>query len=150
MDQPFESDVIDDLASDTPISSADEFDSYEGINEEGFEEDGFADGMDEFSGDDAASLEDNLEGDLWDDYTDSSDAFREHDSNQRESNRQTHEDGKRRRTMDRGGEKGDRRGRAPSSSGRRCCGRLGCDGSDDRRCPRSRRQRGCRKHLTLN
>ncbi|NEQ25609.1 MAG: hypothetical protein F6K28_42415 [Microcoleus sp. SIO2G3] len=112
MDQPFESDVMEDLAAEGSISSADEYESYEGIDEEGFE-DAFADGMDELVQEGAAFFEDNLEGDLWDGYAESGDEFREHDANQRESNRQTHEQGQRRRRVDRGGEAGDRRRRPP-------------------------------------
>ena len=108
MDQPFESDVMEDLAAESSISSADEFDSYEDMDQEGFEEDAFADGMDEFAEGDAAAFGDNLEGDLWDDYAESGDEFKEHGTNQRESNRQPHEQGQRRRRMDRGGEAGDR------------------------------------------
>ncbi len=113
MDQPFESDVMEDLAAEGSISSADDFDYYDGLDEEGFEDNGaFADGMDEFAEDGAAAFEDNLEGDLWDDYTESGDDFKEHRINQRESNRVQHEQGQRRRGMDQGGEAGDRRRRA--------------------------------------
>lgn len=113
MDQPFESDVMEDLATESSISSADEFDNYEGMDEEGFEDNGvFADGMDEFAEDGAAYFEDNIEGDLWDDYAESGDEFKEHSTNQRESNRGRHEQGQRRRGMDQGGEAGDRRRRS--------------------------------------
>jgi hypothetical protein len=80
MDQPFESDVMADLAADTRIASADEFDRYDGMDEsfeqDGFESDGFgsdemAEGMAEFSNDGmdefGDGFEDNFQGDLWDD-----------------------------------------------------------------------------------
>lgn len=116
MDQPFESDVMDDLAADTPTSSADEFDEYEGMDEAFEQGDAFADGMDEFD-ENIASFEDayegNLEGDLWDDYGESGDEFKPHHTNRRESNRAKHEQGQRRREMDRGRERGDDRRQAP-------------------------------------
>lgn len=109
MDQPFESDVMEDLAAEAPIASADEsFDEYDGMDEEGFDdEQAFADGMDEFEDD---AFEDNLEGDLWDEY---GDGFEPHRSNQRPSNRPKHEQGQRRRGMDRGGEAADARRQPP-------------------------------------
>jgi len=119
MDQPFESDVMEDLAAETPISSADEYDAME---EEGFDAFGddhaFTDGMDEFAAEGAAAFEedafgDNLEGDLWDDQMASGDEFNPHRTNQRESNRTQHEQGQRRRGMDRGGERGDDRRQVP-------------------------------------
>jgi hypothetical protein len=112
MDQPFESDLMEDLAADESISSADEFDHYESMDEEGFaEDDAFADGMDEFAEDSAAPFEDNLEGDLWDDYAESGDEFKPHRTNRRKSNEGTHQKGQRRRSVDQGGEAGDRRRR---------------------------------------
>jgi hypothetical protein len=119
MDQPFESDVMEDLAAETPISSADE---YNAIEEEGFDVFGddhaFADGMDEFATRDIASFEedafgDNLDGNVWDQYRESGDEFKPHHTNQRESNRTKHEQGQRRRGMDRGGERGDDRRQVP-------------------------------------
>jgi hypothetical protein len=112
MDKRFESDVMENLAAEDSISSADEFDSYEGMDEEGFEDDGaFADEMDAFAEDGAAYFEDNLEGDLWDNYAQSGDEFKEHRTNQREANRGRHEQGQRRRGVDQGGEIGDHRRR---------------------------------------
>jgi hypothetical protein len=114
MDQPFESDVMEDLAAEDPTSSADAFDGYEDMDEEGFYNDNaFADGMDEDAENNAVSFEDDLESDLWDEDAGFSDEFKPHRESQRESNRETHEQGQRRRTMDRGGEKGDRRRRPP-------------------------------------
>jgi hypothetical protein len=83
MDQPFESDVMADLAADTRIASADGFDGYDGMDEsfeqDGFEADAFgsdemAEGMAEFSNDGmdefADGFEDNFQGDFWDDAGD--------------------------------------------------------------------------------
>lgn len=119
MDQPFESDVMEDLAADTPISSADEFDAYEGMDEEAFDENStFIDGMDEFAEQNPTAFEndafeDSLEGDLWDDYAGSGDEFAPHRTNQRESNRARHQKGAGRRRIDRGGERGDERRQVP-------------------------------------
>lgn len=121
MDQPFESDAME-VTAEIPISSADEaFDGYEGMDEEGFEaENAFVDEMDEFASSstnsfDEYAFEDNLEGDLWDDYAEleAGDEFKEHRTDQRESNRGRHEKGQRRRGIDQSGEAGDGR-RRPS------------------------------------
>ena len=116
MDQPFESDGMEDLAAELPISSADDgFDQYESMDE-GFEADAFADAIDEVDAEafrfDENAFEDNFEGDVWSDNA-AADEFKEHQSNQRESNRGKHERGQRRRGMDQSGEVGDDR-RRPS------------------------------------
>ncbi|MBW4694597.1 MAG: hypothetical protein KME27_22845 [Lyngbya sp. HA4199-MV5] len=124
MDQPFESDVMEDLAAETPISSADEYDAAaeEGFDafgdDDAFANEAFTDGMDEFAAEGAAAFEedafgDELEGDLWDDQMESGEEFKPHRTNQRESNRAQHEQGQRRRGMDRGGERGDDRRQVP-------------------------------------
>jgi hypothetical protein len=131
MDRPFESDVMEDLAAEAPVTSADEFDAYESLEQESFEDqNAFGDGMEDFA-EGTASFEDgfgdgfedgfadNLEGDFWDGSADSAesdyaaDYAQEHRSNQRESNRARHEQGNRRRGMDRGGEAGDNRRQVP-------------------------------------
>lgn len=76
MDQPFESEVMEELAAETPLSSAEEFEEFEGMEGEGFEEslsdemggfaedyaeNGFEDGFEE-------EFEDGFEGDLGEDY----------------------------------------------------------------------------------
>jgi hypothetical protein len=88
MDQPFESEVMEELAAETPLSSAEEFEEFEGMEEgfeesfsnemggfeedyaeEGFEE-GFEDGFEE-------EFEDGFEAEFGEDY---GDAFEEVDS----------------------------------------------------------------------
>jgi hypothetical protein len=131
MDQPFDSDVMEDLDVEIPVSSADEaLDGYEGMEEsfeEGFEDNhAFSDEMDGYDaeGYDAEGYDaegfyendaftENLEGDLWDDSGESGDGFKPHHTNQRESNRTKHDEGQARRRRDRGGERGDVRRREP-------------------------------------
>lgn len=49
MDQPFESDVMDDLAAETPLSSAhDHYDHYDEIEDEYDREDSFSNGLDDY------------------------------------------------------------------------------------------------------
>jgi hypothetical protein len=119
MDQPFDSDVMEDLDVEIPVSSADEaLDGYEGMEEsfeEGFEDNhAFSDEMDGYDADgffEDDAFTENLEGDLWDDSEESGDGFKPHHSNQRESNRTKHEQGQSRRNRDRSGERGDVRRR---------------------------------------
>jgi hypothetical protein len=126
MDQPFDSDVMEDLDVEIPVSSADEaLDGYEGMEEsfeEGFEDNHtFSDEMDGYDTDryetdgffEDDAFTENLEGDLWDDSGESGDGFNPHHSNQRESNRTKHEQGQSRRNRDRGGERGDVRRQVP-------------------------------------
>jgi hypothetical protein len=128
MDQPFESDVMADLAADTRIASADGFDGYDGMDEsfeqDGFEADAFgademAEGMAEFSHDGmdefGDGFEDDSQGDFWADAGDefSGDEFNPHRTNQRPSNRPKHQAGQRRRGMDRSGERADNRRQVP-------------------------------------
>ena len=85
MDQPFESDVIEDLAVENPLSSAEEFDEFEGMEEEDLEE-GLFDEMGGFAADDAEegledSLEDGYEEEFEDSFEDNyEDAFPREDS----------------------------------------------------------------------
>ncbi|MDX2097636.1 MAG: hypothetical protein SFW36_07650 [Leptolyngbyaceae cyanobacterium bins.59] len=118
MDQPFESDVMEDLATDNPVTAYEEFDEYSEIDEDGFN-DGFVENLNGFAEDEAhfsadafdeQAEGDLLEGDLW---GDEGDFATEHRKNQRESNRTRHEQGQRRRGMDQGGEGGDQRRRPP-------------------------------------
>jgi hypothetical protein len=90
MDQPFESDVMEDLAMEIPVSSADEaLDGYDADYdaaydaEEGFEDShAFSDEMDGFEND---AFSDNLSADLWDDNA-SSDEFSPPSRSPRNSN----------------------------------------------------------------
>jgi hypothetical protein len=92
MDQPFESDVMEDLAMEIPVSSADEaLDGYDADYdaaydaEEGFEDShAFSDEMDGFEND---AFSDNLSADLWDDNA-SSDEFSPPSRSPRNSNPQ--------------------------------------------------------------
>ncbi len=77
MDQPFESDVMEDLADESSFSSADEaFDGFEAMEEEGFEsEDAMSNMMDEFEESEdgfaeeaEAGFEDEFETDYGEDY----------------------------------------------------------------------------------
>jgi hypothetical protein len=102
MDQPFESDVMEDLAAEGSMSSSGEYHAMEEEGFDAFDDNAFSDGMDEFAAGDVASFEedafgDNLEEDPWDDYAESADEFNPHRTNQRESNRTRHEQGQRRR-----------------------------------------------------
>lgn len=132
MDQPFESDVMADLVEEAPMSfTSDGFDEYEGMEADDFDRADSADALDE-SVEASFSLNqdtfgDHLEGDLWDDSGDLGDgdlgdgdleaqfgdSFKSHRTHQRESNRPRHEQGQRRRRMDRGGEQGDDRRQLP-------------------------------------
>ena len=85
MDQPFERDVMADLTPAISVSSADEFDQSDGMDEAEFAaEDAFEEGMHEFEvegavalteDDFAESFTDNFEGDVWDDLSESEDGF---------------------------------------------------------------------------
>jgi hypothetical protein len=118
MDQPFESDVMEDLAAEGSMSSSSEYHAMEEEGFDAFDDNAFSDGMDEFAAEDVASFEedvfgDNLEEDLWDDYAESADEFNPHRTNQRESNRTRHDQGQRRQAINYVGERGDERHRGP-------------------------------------
>mgnify|MGYP006266948593 CR=1 FL=1 len=75
MDQPFETDVMEDLAAESSFAAEEAFDELEGMSEEGFEsEDAFLDEMegfeaaDEFLGEEG--FEEGFEADLGDEFAD--------------------------------------------------------------------------------
>lgn len=71
MDQPFESEVMEELAAETPLSSAEEFEEFEGMEGEGFEE-GLSDEMSGFAEDYAENgFEDGFEDSFEDGFEDS-------------------------------------------------------------------------------
>jgi hypothetical protein len=89
MDQPFESEVMEELAAETPLSSAEEFDEFENMEGEGLEEDLFGE-MGEFEeyyaengfeGDFEGSFEDSFEDGFEDGFAgDDGEAFEEVDA----------------------------------------------------------------------
>ncbi|HEY9737656.1 MAG TPA: hypothetical protein V6D06_15285 [Trichocoleus sp.] len=71
MDQPFESDVMDDLAAETPLPSEDSYDEYDDYEAAYDEEDAYADGMDDYgdSSDGLADLDENFDAVIQDELT---------------------------------------------------------------------------------